>query len=129
MGQGEYQSLKGRATSRRQFTFVATSLSNMICINTSHLASWLPRCVSVVIRNNHFCLVVFCCSTSLVLDSFNKYGLYVAIAIRPETKHTGGLATLSKTSSKQAKRVSALVRLVSTKKWIKNFLIIAMGCK
>ena len=41
------------------------------------------------------CLVVLCYSTSLVLDSFNKYGFYVAIAIEPETKHSGGLATLS----------------------------------
>ena len=74
-------------------------------------------------------MVVVCCSTSLVLDSFNKYGLSVAIAIGPETKHSGGLATLSETSSKQAKSVSALVLLVSTKKWIKNFVIIVMGCK
>ena len=29
--QVEYQCLKGRATSRRQFTFLATSVSNMIC--------------------------------------------------------------------------------------------------
>ena len=69
-------------------------------------------------------MVVVCCSTSLVLDSFNKYGLYVAIVIEPETKHSGGLATLSETSSKQAKSVSALVLLVSTKKWIKTLWLL-----
>ena len=74
-------------------------------------------------------MVVVCRSASLVLDSFNNYGIYVAIAIGPQTKHSGGLATLSETSSKQAKSVSALVLLVSTKKWIKNFVIIVMGCK
>ena len=70
------------------------------------------------------CLVVVCCSTSLVLDSFKKCGFYVAIAIGPKTKHGGGLATLSDklclTSPRQAKRVPALVLLVLTKKWIKT---------
>ena len=40
-------------------------------------------------------MVVVCCSTSLVLDSFNKFVSYVAKAIGPEAKHSGGLATLS----------------------------------
>ena len=41
--QVEYQCLKGRATSRRQFTFLATSVSNMICKNIQ-LASYLGMC-------------------------------------------------------------------------------------
>ena len=62
------------------------------------------------------CLVVLCYGTSLVLDSFNKYGFYVAIAIGPETKHSGGLATGGlKGAASFWSLLSALVLLVSTK--------------
>ena len=77
--QVEYQCLKGRATSRRQFTFLATSVSN-ICkhqpLTQVGMCQWY--------RSDHLfgsCLLQHQSS----LDSFNKYGFYVAIAIGPET--------------------------------------------
>ena len=41
--------------------------------------------------------MVVCCNISLVLDSFNKYGFYVAIAVPvgPENKDSGWRVTLS----------------------------------
>ena len=67
------------------------------------------------------CLVVLCYGTSLVLDSFNKYGFYVAIAIGPETKHSEGFATLSGMTDLAPGRLKgSLLLLVSTKKWIKT---------
>ena len=74
MSPGGISMPKGKATSRRQFTFLS-------------IASYLYQaqagiCVSGNQEYHLFgsCLVVVCCSSSLILDSFNKHGLYVAIA-------------------------------------------------
>ena len=65
----EFNCLKGRATLKIYFF---KGISNM-----ETLATYLP--VSGVLEII-ICLIVVCCSTSPVLDSFNiNYGFYVAI--------------------------------------------------
>ena len=68
-------------------------------------------------------MVVVCYSTSLVLDSFNKYGLYVALSRTWDQTQWRISYTVWLTSSRQPKRVS-LVLLVSTKKWIKTLWLL-----
>ena len=69
-------------------------------------------------------MVVYC-NISLVLDSFNKYGFYVAIAVPvgPETKHSGWRVTLSDWLAPRGLKGS-LVLLVSTKQWIKTLWLL-----
>ena len=98
---------------------------NLICKH--QLDTYQPSYLCLWQSGIIICLVVVCCSTSLFLDSFNNYDFYVAIAIGPATKHSGGLHCLTDQLRRQAKRVSGVASF--NKKTDQNFVIIVMGCK